>query len=133
MNYSTYFETRTRDGKTFIACKDETPQEVKDLIRDIHFKCFNGCLPNNWIYQIIMEAFEELEDNDLDDITIESDPYYSQLNEWLTNPFAHEYCNQVIDEIPDMKDIYQIIGFGQYLAKRAIYDAVNDFMQSNKE
>ncbi len=131
-NYSEYFETRKRNDKNFVCCKDEVPQELKDLIRDIHMNHFSGALPNDWIYRVIMEAFEELETEKLDDISIEADCYYGQLYEWFGNPYAHEYCNEAIECDSPAKDIYAIISLAQYLSKRNIYESVNQFMEGKE-
>ena len=95
MNYSQYFITKSRDcGHDFICTNEEAPKELKDLIQDIHMNGFN-CMPNDWIYRTIMEAFEELEESKLEDIDISADSYYSDLYKWFGEPFAHEFCQEI--------------------------------------
>ncbi len=123
--YYKYFQSATRvNGDEFFKLSDDAPQDLQDLVQSIHF----GALPNDWVYQVIMEAFEELSDNDLDDINMESDPYYHDLYKWFGQPFAHALCNEVM--IVGFKNIYEIIGFAQQQAKQRIYEAVNEYIQA---
>jgi len=127
--YYKHFEAASRGEKSFIKLKDNAPEELGELIREIHFNHFGKCLPNDWIYKTIMEAFEELEENSLVDITIEADVYYTDLYKWLGEPFAHEFCNEAMEEaFCEKNEIYSIISAGQYLAKNVIYTSVNDFI-----
>lgn len=135
--YSQYFTSAKRvdTDKHFIKCKDEAPEELRDFIREVHFEYFEKCLPNDWIYQTILEAFENLEENNIDDLNIEPDCYYSELYEWLGNPFAHGFCNEglLLLDGCNAPDIYQVIGQGQALAKEEIYRAVNEFLSDQEE
>ncbi len=133
--YSQYFETRKRDnGKSFICCTDNAPEELRDLIRDVHLKQFEGALPNDWIYGVILEAFEALEQDAREDINIEADPYHHDLKTWLCEPFADEFCDRAMDEgLCISGDIINAVACGQILAKEAIYDAVNAFLNPEAE
>jgi hypothetical protein len=139
--YSSFFQMKTRpDGGEFVCCTDDCPENVKDLIRDIHLDCFDGCFPNDWIYKIIVEAFEDVENGeDLEDVCLEPDCYYAGLNEWFNNPFASGICNEVIEQYfldhslshvtyKPLKTIHDIISYAQCRAKRMIYDAVGKFI-----
>ena len=86
-------------------------------------------LGNDWIYETIHDAFLDLENDDIENINLEADCYYNKLYDWLANPFAHGYCNEVLDEGLDLKDIYAIIGCAQERAKDRIYRAVDDFIK----
>lgn len=134
--YAQFFETakRVTNDEDFIRLNLAAPQKLHDLIKDIHFDHFDGCLPNDWIYQIALEAFEALENDDLEDITIESDIYNQDLAKWLLNPFADEYCQEAQEEglLPAFAGIYTIIGSGQILAKERIYHTVNAFLQGEE-
>jgi hypothetical protein len=132
MKYSEYFETKKRQNDTFHVClKDDSPQELKTLMFDIHL--LFDALPNDWIYLITLNAFEELEDNDFDDIAIEADPYYHDLYKWFGEPFATALCAEVKEEFGPFGDIHQWIASAQWLALDKIYRAVDDFMHSHKE
>ena len=122
-----YFTRGTRtDGKSFYKCVEACPEELRDLIRHIHTEYF-GCLPNDWIYETIRDAFNELQDCSFDSLSLEPDCYYSHLYAWFGEPYAYEYCNEVLEET-GYKDIYAIISSAQYIAKERIYRAVEDFM-----
>ena len=129
-NYSQYLQTSKRvDGKIYVKCVEGTPEKLREFIRSLHMNEFD-CLPNDWVYQVIMEALEQLEgnDNDIDDCSFEADCYYSELQKWLGEPYAHGFCNEVMEFFDNSKDIYKVIGQGQYLAKRRIYEAVSEFL-----
>lgn len=133
--YSQYFETAKRiNGDEFIRLTENVPKSLRNLIYNIHLHSFGGCLPNDWIYKIILEAFEELEIDSLEDINIEADPYNNDLANWLLNPFSSEYCQEAQEEgfVSDKSTIYERIGYGQELAKQRIYDTVNNFLKAGE-
>lgn len=88
-----------------------------------------------WVDEIIWEAIDDLyeQGNDIDDVNIEADPYYSQLSKWLNEDCALEFCDEAIDEglTADRATIYDILSWGQYLAIQHIYYRVNDYLQQN--
>ena len=135
--YSDYFEAKTRvNGEGFICLKDDAPNELRQLMLDIHVDHFFGALPNDWIYSIIFEAFEVLQDLDLekDEYPIESDIWNTDLFKWLCdygNSFAAEYCNQFIADFVGNPEahITTIISQGQYGAKFNIYHSVAEFLK----
>ena len=128
MNYSQHFQLKERpNGESFICLKDDAPIELREFVQAVHFDYFDGCLPNDWIYETIHDAFEILEVENLDNVNIEGDPYYNNLRKWLENPFAHEYCNQVMSEV-SYNYFFDIILTAQGEAKRTIYSAVNNFL-----
>jgi hypothetical protein len=130
IKYSDFFESRQRnDGTSFIALKDERPEYLSDFLYEIH----GGYLPDDWTYRIIMEAFEELEIDNLEDITIEADCYYHDLDQWFSlYRGSHELCNEALEDFGPFDDIYKIISTAQVLAKERIYEVVNDFMETHK-
>lgn len=137
-DYGQYFEVKTRnEGGDYIAMKDSTPNEVKEELKSFIFEVhqeFGGCLPNDWLYLIISEAFEMLEEENIDEVAIEADPYYKDLYTWFGEPYAHELCQKVIEEgISEINDVYNIIATAQYLAKRKIYGLVWDFMGKDSD
>lgn len=134
MKYSAFFTVGTRsNGSKFTKSVNDGPSELREFVRDVHMKHFEDCLPNDWIYQTISRAFDELEENSIDDITIDSDPYYSQLLEWMGNPYAHGLCNNAIIELGPFSDIYDLIGAAQHNAMFDIYNLVNEFIEEHKE
>lgn len=88
-----------------------------------------------WVDEIILDAIDDLYTNevDIDDVNIEADPYYSQLSKWLNEDCALEFCDEAVDEgfTADRATIYDILSWGQWLAKDRIYHAVNDYLQEN--
>lgn len=141
MDYRQYFIEKERtDGTKYTYLKDGAPNELDDLIHDIHYQHFFKCLPNNWIYETIHLAFEELNLDSLENITIEADIWNHELTKWLydnCNTFAHEYCNEFLQEIYEgeryKRDLLQIISGGQRMAKERIYQAVNEWLEERKE
>src|SRR6185312_1328308 len=98
MNYKDYFEFKARTcGHKFICLKDEAPEELQQLMYDIHTDLFDA-LPHDWVYQVIYDAFEDLSLDKIEDINIESDIWDSDLLEWLKMPGALTYCQRYCDE-----------------------------------
>lgn len=141
MEYTQYFERRRRHGteNEFYALKEKAPESLRDLIQNIHMEEPFGCLPNDWVYEAIYNAFEELPNYDYDlercINDLESDPYYNQLHDWLHNSFAHNCIEEAreIGLISGESDLYQQIGRGQILAKEAIYTSVMEYINCNME
>lgn len=138
MNYTEHFEMKMRaDASQFVAAKEGAPQELRDLISDIHMLYFFNTLPNDWIYQTILEAFEYCADETLgsvDDISVEADLYNSDLASWFyenCNQFAHEYCNQAMEELA-VKDIILVMSAAQWNAKDKIYRHVYAWLQDGE-
>lgn len=133
--YAKYFQTKTRTTtqERFVCLVDEAPEDLSELVRWIHKRYFWGALPNDWIYDVIADAFIDLNENNLDDISLESDIYNNQLADWLKEPYANEYCIQAAEELGEKNNIFDAIGQGQFMAKQAIYDAVNEFIQKDNE
>jgi hypothetical protein len=138
MNYTQYFENKTRnDGKRFVCLKDDAPIELQNLIHDIHDGEFYGCLPNDWIYSMIWEAFSALKEDDIENVSYEADIYNHDLANWFA-----ENCNQYANEISAtliMDDCFKpvsavdLFSNTQYEAKRRIYYAVADFLKEREE
>lgn len=100
------FQIKTRDdGTTFYCVKDDEPEYISDLCYDVH----GGMLPDDYIYQFLVEALEYIDDNiddltdDLDDIDVYDacDPDYmnSDLLRWVSsNLLRMNYCDEVLKE-----------------------------------
>ena len=136
--YSQYFITKKRGEEEFICLSDDKPSYLHDFIRSVHLDHFDGTLPNDWIYRIISQAFDELEsnDNDIDNVSLEADPYYSSLHTWLQEPYSIRICDDYLEEFYseggyDM-GMWDLISGGQWLAKRRICDSVHLFLLENR-
>ncbi len=129
ISYEKYFTLNPREA----AClRNNAPEDLKALVYNIH-QCFD-VLPNDWIYMQIANAFEELEDNLLDDITIEADSYYNDLYKWLGEPFAKGCIEDYMSDFSaKTTDIYEMIASGQWVAKNRIYQMVNEFINEGEE
>lgn len=115
---------------------DDAPEELKDFVREIHLKTFDGAWPNDWIYEQLGLAFDELSENELDQLNIEPDIYYSDLYAWLGNSFAPEFVGQWLEmdnQNTGSANIFDFISGGNWMAKRVIYDLVNDFINEEVE
>lgn len=135
--YTKYFVSKQRpDESYFVSLSDDSPEELKELVHHIHDDIFNA-YPNDWIYSTISEALEDLSESSLDDITIEGDVYTKDLLKWYTEtPSADYFCVEAVDlGLTSSQRIDELIGWGQYLSKKAIYESVNDFLekQQNEE
>ena len=135
-NYSQFFITDKRpDGGQFYKLNKEAPEDLQKLLFNIHKKEFNGSLPNDWVYQTTLEAFEALEENNLHDLDLDADIYNTDLAKWLQEPFAEEFCQEALDEgyCTDKTTIFEHIACGQRLAKFKIYASVDYFLNENGE
>ena len=94
-----------------------------------------GLYRSAWVNEIIQQAIDDLyeDDVDIDDVNIEADPYYSQLSKWFNEDCAVQFCDEAVDEgfTADRATIYDILSWGQWLAKDRIYHAVNGYLQEN--
>lgn len=135
--YQLYFETakRVTTNEDFIRLTHDAPQILQDMIRNIQFDYFDGCLANDWIYKTTLEAFEGLHYESIDDVGIECDTLDSELAKWLLEPFAEMYCQEAQAGYfcSEYKTIFQHIEAAQYLAKKCIFKAVNDFIELEEE
>lgn len=127
MDYIEYFERGVRKdtGQPYYFLKEEAPEDLKELIYEIH-KDFDS-LPNDWIYEQIREAFQDLKMDDLDNCLIEADVYDNDLYKWLGEPFADGLCNECL-ESGNIKSIWSVVAVAQYLCKKQIYEAVDAFI-----
>lgn len=128
-----YFEEKCRkDGTTFVCCIDETPDELKNFVHLVH-KHFDCGFPNDWIYKTITCAFEALDNDKLDDCSIEADIYDHELIKWLYEPFAIGVYNEVIEEgLSDGKNLLFSIQAAQEYSIRRIYEMCNEFMEARE-
>ena len=137
MSYSEFFvEDMKDDSKTrFIKIKDGAPQFLRDFVRSVHVDIFDGLWPNDWVYKIISQAFEELEENgnDLERVSIEPDCYYYELDKWFSSSLTFSgFCDEAVAEgLASGKEIYKTIAAGQYLAMIRIYGMVYDFLNEH--
>lgn len=131
--YYKHFERRTRsDGSSFYALVDNAPEDLSDLIREIHHQIFGGCWANDWIYDQILDAFEDLSNNNIDNLNIEADCYTHDLLKWLREPFALEICEEVREELCPNGTLTDQISWGQWFAKKRIYEAVDEFINAER-
>jgi len=138
MNYSQFFAHMVRPDSTdsLVGVKDNAPEKLILLIKQIHHQHFYRCAQNDWIYKTIWEAFADLEENSIDECNIKSDTWNNQITLWLhknCNAFALELCEECQENCDNENtDILTIIGEAQCLAKHRIYHAVNDFMKERE-
>ena len=138
--YTQQFEWKKRDNGTYFYCIKEDEGALYDLIHSIHEEQFYGCLPDDWVYGQIYNAFEALEDHISDDdfdracTEIQTDVYTNDLLEWAKWPIAREYIQQGIDDFGNKGcDLDKTISLGQHLAIEAIYRRVWEFLQAERE
>lgn len=120
----------------FYSQGDGAPPELREFIRGVHFDYFSGCLPNDWIYRKIYDAFFEMQELDTDDAErlideIEGDPYNSQLLEWAAESYADGFLNDQMEELHFL-NFYELIGTAQTYAIRIIYHEVLEYLQDQK-
>lgn len=128
--YGEYFFRQYRvNGEGFYSLKENAPQELIDLVYDIHRIFESG--PNDWIYENISDAFDGLADCSLDEVTIQTDCYHSALYKWFGESYANDLCQEYVDEFGYPSKIgvmYALIDAGQWLAMKKIYGKVDEFI-----
>jgi len=86
-----YFENKTRDnGESFYCLTDNAPDELRDLIRELH----GDRLPNDWVYTTAYHLFLDIDSNTDEDELFELadnlvDNSYSVLLLWLADWHAY--------------------------------------------
>ena|ERR1700753_3463803 len=127
MKFTQYFEIATRNnGEQYIFLKEDAPNNLKLIIYSIHE--YFDCLPNDWIYSTIFEALQDLEDNSLEDCSIESNCYHTDLYKWFGEPYAKYLCDEALVEY-GCTDIYDAISCAQRDVKQRIYTEINDWLE----
>lgn len=134
-------ETRTRDdGERFTTTRDDAPEWVRDLVMHAH----GDFLPEDWRYETIRDALEQLADGDYetaDDAREDDgdfadsavDVYTAPLLRWLASNLNRPgYVDEARDEglISGQENITQQITVGQYLEAREVYALVIDALES---
>lgn len=126
-----FTQQKNHKGNLHITC-ELGPQALREFICDVHTSNFANALPDDWIFATISDCFERLSFDEIDDIQLEADPYYSQLYEWFGNSYAHGWCNEYLEQAQrDINDIYSIISGAQELAMDCILHRVNDFLEES--
>jgi hypothetical protein len=132
-NYSQYFHDKQRlDGTSFICKTDDCPESVSELVYDIHSEL--DSLPNDWIYGEIADAFDDLAENNINDIPIEPDATYSTLFKWFyENSFAVCMCDEAQETCEKQyATVTDLINEGQWYCRDLIYRRVNEFLEDHK-
>lgn len=142
-HFSKHFEYKTRTDKTGFYCiKDDSDYKdaLQDFVHSIHKDLFFDCLPNDWVYEQIYNAFERLAEctceRDFEGALsdIETDIYINDLLEWAKWPIAREYITQCRQDFGwQWADLDKQIAGGQLLAIDAIYRRVWEFLDREKE
>lgn len=128
------FHRVERGEKTITTLADDAPDWLHDLVHEAH----GDMLPDDWRYDVIREALGFIHENggDLDDLAAEFaddvDVYSSALLEWLASNLTRAgYCDTAAEELgsPDSSDIMRLIGMGQYLERREVFDSVRQSLE----
>lgn len=129
-----FFVSKARPSlDRFICLKDDKPKVLYDFVYTVHDEF--GALPNDWIYKIMSEAFDAAcECADLGGWEVYADDCHSDRYKWLDERYADDFIAQAVDEglvSCGERDIWEIVAAGQYMAKRRIYDLVEEFLGRN--
>ena len=128
--YSKYFKRHQRGEETIVIKTDDCPETIEKLVQNIHRRLGTG-LPNDWIYEEIRSAFYYFEEGN-DEVNVQEDPYRSSLYKWFNNDFSDEMINEYLKEFdPEINDIWEVIGNGQWYTREVIYQEVYNFLDEN--
>ena len=132
MKYNKYFEV-TKCKAEIVSLHKDAPVELQNLIHDIH-RDLNSDLPENWIYDNILDAFFKIEEEYASDIEIETilneiEPaiYNYNLIDWSQSYYAQLLIDEAEEEF-GYKDFIGVIRNGQYKGLDIIYRNVHEFI-----
>jgi len=131
-----WLETAKRDdGETYTRTKDDAPEWVTWLVHEAH----GDFLPDDWRYECVRAALGFIHDNNYDETAAEDssadfadeqiDTYSDARLKWLaSNLNRHSYVDEAIEEfgysnIAESR-ILSVIGMGQYMEAREVFDSV---------
>jgi hypothetical protein len=129
--YLDFFERKKREstGKYFYCMKENRPEELHDLVYEIHNNY--DLLPNDWIYEVICEAFEAVTDGTE---YLDADVYTNDLLEWSKNGYAQSEIAEAIEEFDKgYKDLSGLISYAQSNVKNYILSVVTVFLEDRLE
>jgi len=135
MKYKQYMESRlfgeegNRHSRYFT--KDNAPQDLSDLIHDIHNELGQG-LPTDWVYEQVYDAIYSYEKDgvtDFDDLSIESDIY--NLFDWARD-FV-DMIDEASQELGRGEDIHSEIAQANWYCKDRIYRLVYEFLDKAED
>jgi len=99
-------------GKWIHSVVKGTPQKLTDFILYVH-EVFDCRLPNDWIYEMVADAFRDFQIGELslaDFISQEQvDSYERDLIKRLKKGYTAEYCNEVVRKWKAKTDIYRLV------------------------
>jgi hypothetical protein len=141
MKYNEFFKSkiRTTTQEKFVCLKDNAPEELTEIIREIHLNFGEESWANDWLYEIIRDAFVAIEvgydesaDLDVIQSDLECDVYTKDIIDWLHNSFAIDIVEDIKKECRDI-GFLKLIEIAQIEAKRNVYTMVYEFINENKE
>jgi len=126
--YVSYFELAERpDGTKFYKLKDDAPEELAELVREVHRK--RGLhFPDDYVYEYIYQSLDLIaesgaEVDNLEDLTeeIEADVYTSDLLKWLSTGDRTYYMDRVKEECGRDLSFEQELSIAQFLEREEIF------------
>lgn len=110
-----------------------------DLYEFIRVEVHEGSLPDNFKFKAVYFALEHLSLQDLTSLevpTLETDTYYSDLNQWATRSLSHAYLNEALEQQADFGIVnlyFDLIGRAQQMELDEISSKVYQFVQDEIE
>lgn len=102
---SEHFETKERaNGDRFSTLKDDAPEWLGDAVYDAH----NGCLPNDWVYEMARAAVCAIEEGSLNEDSLGEwcdgmvDVYTKDLFGWSEQFCLTDLFSLAEEEVADM-------------------------------
>lgn len=136
------FELKTRNNnETFYCTKNNTNDDIVDLVRECHF----DMLPNDTSYNLIVRVIDTLRDaaehnnikniDELQDVTIDDsiDVYNSDLLKWVSSNLQRaEFVDEGM-ELFEGRDFWSNLSNGQYVELDAIKGNVISYLEEKLE
>lgn len=140
-----YFTTMKRGEDTIWVRKDDAPEWINDFCMEAHG---TDMFPDDWRYEIIVEALDFLIDNDIDPddsdmahaFADDVDVYTSDLFEWAGSHLNRQgYVDQAMEEglVEADTPLDRRLMVGQYMERLEIFnnvvEAAREYVEEDEE
>lgn len=132
---ASYLHYISRGEETIATLKDDRPEWVFDLVHEAH----GDFMPDDWRYDAISRALDHIAETGDEDAhewaDNHVDVYTSARYAWLASNLNRAgYCDEAREEgLAENVDICTLVGIGQYMEAREVYDLVFQALRDRLE
>jgi hypothetical protein len=130
---SQFAQDTRNNGETFWSRKTGTDDWIQELCHAAH----GNMMPDDWRYEMIVEALDayaEYDDPDEAECSIEADIYTYELTGWLhSRNDRYSYVDDAATEYGERGDLLEQLSLGQIAEKREVYASVRRSLEARLE